>query len=125
MSKYFGAFTLDLNASDVSGGVASAANPEGVDLYVTRVVLNVTTHSTAAATVDAGIASTGNGSADNLLDGTDVGSANAAFDNIKNPGTNGKAGQKWGTAQFFTISKASGATAGLKGTAHIEYIRLG
>lgn len=124
MSAQSGAYKKALAAVTGGGGVLSLANPEGVDLYVTRLILNITTPATAAATIDAGIAANGTTTDDDLIDGLDVNAAAGVFDNIKNGGTNGKAGQKWGAAQFLTISEKTGAIAGLVGSAYIEYIRL-
>jgi hypothetical protein len=124
LSKQTGALKVALAALDTAGGALALANPAGEDLYVTRLVIEVEEASDAAGTVDAGIAANGTTSADNLVDGLDVNAAAGCFDNIKNGGTNGKAGQKWGASQYLTISKATGALAGLVGYAHINYIRL-
>ncbi|MBI5964929.1 MAG: hypothetical protein HY863_15730 [Chloroflexi bacterium] len=123
MAEQNNSYKVALAALDTAGGVLGLANPEGVDLIVTRVVVDVTTKSTSACTVDAGIAANGTTSADNLLDGLDVGTAAGTFDNVADVGTNGKARKKWTSGQFLTISKASGAAAGLVGNAYIEYIR--
>ena len=124
MSELKGIYKVDLAALDAAGGVLSLANPEAASLFVTRIVLDVTTKSTAACTVDAGIAANGTTSADNLIDGLDVGTAAGVFDNIEDGGTNGKATKKWTSGQYLTISKASGAAAGLVGSAYIEYVRV-
>ncbi|MGV3616108.1 MAG: hypothetical protein ACO1SV_12300 [Fimbriimonas sp.] len=124
MATQNGTYRKALSALDTGGGVLSIANPEGVDLYVERLILEIDTASTGACTVDAGIAANGTTSSDNLVDGLDVNAAAGGFDNIKNGGTNGKAGQKWGASQYLTISRASGAAAGLVGEAHIRYVRL-
>lgn len=119
-----GALHVALTAATdtTAGGVLSMANPEGRDLYVTRLVLNIPTPSTGAAAVDAGIAANGTTSSDTLIDGKSVATA-GVFDNIKDGGTNGKAGQKWGSGQFLTIT-ASATTAGLVGEAIISYLPL-
>lgn len=123
MAEQKGAYRVALAALDTAGGVLSVANPEGASLIVTRLILDVTTKSTAACTVDAGIAANGTTSADNLLDGLDVGTAAGVFDNTENGGTNGKGAKKWGASEYLTASMASGAAAGLAGYAYIEYIR--
>ena len=119
-----GAYRATLSDGDAAGGVLALPNPEGTDIYVTRVILNVTKAATSAGTVDAGIAADATTSADNLIDGLDVNAATGVFDNLINGGTNGKAGRTWGTSQYLTISKATGSVAGLKGEAIIQYIRL-
>lgn len=123
MSEQKGAYKAALGAADAAGGVLSLANPEGVDIIVTRLVLDVTTAASAACTVDAGIAANGTTSSDNLIDGCDVNAAAGVFDNTKNVGSNGKGVQKWSPSQYLTISKASGAAAGLAGSAYVEYVR--
>lgn len=124
MSEQTGAYKVALTAvtGTAAGGALSLANPEGVDLIVTRLILDITTEATGAATVDAGIAANGTTSADNLIDGGDVGTAVVVLDNVGNGGTNGKSVRKWGSSQYLTIT-ASATLAGLVGNAYIEYIR--
>lgn len=124
MSEQTGAYKVALTAVEgtTAGGALSLANPEGVDLIITRLILDITTEATGAAAVDAGVAADGETSADNLLDGLDVGSAAGIFDNVDDQGTNGQSVLKWGASQFVTIT-ASATLAGLVGNAYIEYIR--
>lgn len=124
MSEGKGAFRYALSAGEAAGGVLSLANPEGADLIVTRLILDVTTPATAACTVDAGIAANGTTSSDNLINGLDVNTAAGVFDNLEDKGVNGKARQKWSSSEYLTISKASGAAAGLAGYAYVEYVRV-
>jgi len=105
------------------GAVCAIANPEGRDLYVTRCIANISTDASGAATVDFGIAANAATSSDILMDGLDVGTAAGVFDNIKNPGTNGKAGQKWGATEFLT-GTASATLAGMVGELIVEYLPL-
>ena len=125
MSAQTGAYKVALTAvtSTAAGGVLSLANPEGEALIVTRLILDITTASTGAATVDAGIAANGTTSSDTLIDGLDVNAAAGTFDNTVSGGTNGKGAKKWGTTQYLTIT-ASATLAGLVGNAYIEYIRV-
>lgn len=123
MSAQKGAYAVDLAAVSGNGGVASIANPEGADLYITRVILHVVTPSAGAATVDAGIAANGTTSSDNLIDGKTVATA-GVFDNLIDGGSNGKAGQKWASGQYLTTTQASGDVTGLVGQILIEYVRL-
>lgn len=124
MSAQTGSLKVPLTAatSDAVGGVLKLENPEGVDLIVTRLVLDVTTKSTGAATVDAGIDDDGATSSDNLIDGLDVNTAAGVFDNVTNGGTNGKAAVKWPAGHYLVIS-ASATVAGLVGNAHVQYVR--
>ncbi len=121
MSAQSGAYKVALAAADTDGGILSLANPEGADIIVTKLILNVTTIATAACTVDAGIAADGETSADNLIDGQDVHSATGAF---AEAGTDGKRAKLWESDQYLTVSMATGAAAGLAGYAYIEYIRV-
>ncbi len=109
----------DLSASDATAGVLSLLNATGRDLFIKALTLRITTKSTGAGTLDAGVAST-EASNDTLLDGLDVNAATGDFDNITDKGTNGKAqGKLWPNGYYLTASKASGAMAGLVGQALI------
>lgn len=111
-----------LGALDAAGGILSWQNPEGVDIIVSRIELDVTTPATGACTADFGATATsGATSIDNLIDGLDVNAAAGLFSNAKNPGTNGKADQRLAAGKWITGSKASGAAAGLVGSAYIHY----
>ena len=114
-----------LSAGDGAAGVLSWQNPEGSAIVVVRLVVDVTTKSTAACTADFGTDGDGTGSADTLIDGVDVGTATGVFDNIADKGTNGKERQrldaKGGTTDYITGSKATGAAAGLVGNVYIFY----
>ena len=116
MSEQKGAFVIDLVAATTTaaGGVVRQANPEGVDLIITRAILRTTTHSTGAATLDIGVAADGTTASDTLLDGIAVGSAAKIADNINDAGTNGKARLVWGASEFVTAT-ASATTAGMVG----------
>ncbi len=104
-----------------AGGVLKLTNPEGVDLIITRLVLDVQEPSAGAATVDAGVHATGAASVDNLIDGQSVAAA-GVFDNVGDGGTNGKAAVKWAAGSVLTIT-ASASLAGLVGFAHVQFIR--
>ncbi len=124
MSEQKGALKKTLTAvtSTTAGGVLSVANPEGADLIVTGLYLDITTEATGAATVDAGIAADGTTSSDNLIDGGNVGAAVVILSNVGDGGTNGKAAVKWGSDEYLTIT-ASATLAGLVGNAYIQYMR--
>lgn len=114
-----------LGALDTGGGVLSWANPETGDILIERVLIDVTTVSTGACTVDFGVttasATTLN---DTLIDGLDVNGATGVFDNITDKGTNGKSRQRLAAGKWVTGSKASGAAAGLVGFAYIHYVSV-
>lgn len=111
-----------LAALDTGGGVLAWQNPEASSIIVHRFFLNVTTKATSACTVDAGTTATNaTTSSDNLIDGLDVGTAAGLFDNLGDGGTNGKMKQLLAAGKWITVSKASGAAAGLVGFAYINY----
>lgn len=123
MSQQYGAHRVALTAATDTtvGGVLKLQNDDGADRIVTRLVLDVTTEATGAATVDAGIDDAGDASADNLLDGVDVGTAAGVFDNIDDAGTNGQSVIAWPDGEYLVIT-ASATLAGLEGYAYIEYL---
>lgn len=124
MSEQKGAYSADLVAGTTTDGgdILSLANPEGVDLIITRFIVNVTTPATGAANADFGIAADGETSSDTLLDGQDIGTAAAIFDNVDDQGTNGQSVLLWGSGQYLT-GTPSATAAGLVGNVYIEYIR--
>lgn len=101
-----------LAASDAAAGVVSWKNTLPYPVFVTGVMLDVTTQSSAACTVGIGTASTSI-SATNLLASQSV--AAAGVFGIRTVFS------KVAVGSFVTISKVSGATAGLVGSAYIEY----
>lgn len=125
MSEQTGALKAALTAATTTavGGVLSLVNPEGADVIIKRVTLDITTASTGAATVDAGIDTDGTTSSDNLLDGLDVNAAAGVFDNVDDQGTNGQSCVKWPAGEYLVIT-ASATVAGLVGNAYIEYDRV-
>lgn len=104
----------------VAGDILSWANPTGASIIVTGLVLNVTTKSTGASTLDCGIAAAAT-SSDILIDGVDSGTATIVADNVKNAGTNGASAGVMSSSQYVTCSEASGDTTGLVGYAYIYY----
>jgi hypothetical protein len=113
-------YRVDLATGTSGGGVVSLANTFGRAVVVTGLALNLTTASTGAGTVDAGIAAAATTSSDNLIDGASTATI-AVLNNGVNAGTNGKSAVTWKTDQFLTVSQASGAVAGLVGEAVIKF----
>jgi hypothetical protein len=111
---------LAAEAAPANGGMLSIENPEGVDLLIEQVIIDITTEVTGAATADIGVAANGTTSSDTLLDEVDIGSAVGTFNNTDDQGTNGKVVQKWGATQFVT-GTASADSTGLVGKAYIRY----
>jgi hypothetical protein len=112
---------VTLAAADTGGGIFSWANPEATAIIVTRVLLDVTTQSSGACTVDVGMTAVSAATAaDNLINGLSL-AAPGLFDNLEEAGTNGTSRQKVAVGKWVTASMASGASAGLVGSAYIEY----
>lgn len=114
-----------LAALDTGGGVLSWVNPEASAILINRVTIVTSVKSTGASTVDAGTtAASATTSSDNLLDGLDTGTAVVTTDNLQTPGTNGKQLQSLAVGKWVTISRSTGACAGLVGYCYIEYFVL-
>lgn len=109
-----------ITASDSAGGMFSWVNPWTVPVLITDFRLEVTTASTGACTVDAGIAANATTSDDSLIDGQDVNSAAGVF-SASAPVRLDEAG---GTADTVTVSVATGASAGIVGRAYIQYVPI-
>lgn len=113
---------IPLVASDSAGGVFAWQNHHSESVIVTRVVIDLTTKSSGAGTLDVGMTATSAAtSADNLIDGLDVNAATGVFDNVENQGTNGTGAQKVASGKWVTASKATGNMAGIVGSAYLHY----
>lgn len=115
-----------LTANDAAGGVLDLLNPFGTDVFVDRLVLIIVTAPAGACTVDAGVGAGATTSRDNLLDGVDITTggnskpySSAAAGDL---GTNAKNKGIWKSGEYLSISKATGATAGLVGRYVIDCI---
>lgn len=123
MAEQTGSYRAALTAATDTtvGGVLKVENPEGADLIVTDLILDVSTEATGAASVDAGIDDAGDANSDNLIDGLDVGSAAGVFSNNTDAGTNGGIAV-WPEGEYLVITASADAT-GLVGYAHVQYVR--
>lgn len=112
----------------VSGAALHAANltlwTAPADCYILRVLLDVTTASTGASTIDIGYtAASATTASDTLLDGVSgtpaalFDSGNAALDS----GANAKA-QKAASGKWITADEASGDTTGMVASFVVQYI---
>ena len=111
-----------LAAVDTAGGVA--AWTPGVRALIHHAVLDVTTDSTGASTIDCGIAANATTLNDTLIDGADSGTAAALYDSADGTdnGTNGIAKTRAiSSTQAVTCSVASGASAGIVGYLYVFY----
>lgn len=90
---------------------------------ILRVILDITTPSTGASTLDIGYTAVSAAtSSDTLLDGVS-GTPAAVFDSMNaalDSGANAKA-QKAASGKWITVTEASGDVTGLVGTLYIEY----
>lgn len=112
-----------LAAVDSAGGVFSWQNPL-TEKVIAALIIDVTTASSGACTLDCGPAANATTLNDTLIDGLSVATA-GLYNSADQKGTNGrlfrKVDEKGGTASFITGSVASGASAGLVGFAYILY----
>lgn len=107
-----GCFRIQLgNAGAAAADMASVLNPTGEAVIITKCIVNITTASTGASTIDVGIGSSASTLYDNLIDGLSGATAGAYAD----LGTNGKRAKLWPAAEYLTASEASGDVAGLAG----------
>lgn len=111
--------TLTAATTTTAGAVAAVANPLGVDLIITQVIVRTTTQSTGAAALDIGVAANATTSSDTLIDGLSVATAPIVS---STPGTNGAVPRVWGASQYVTAT-ASATLAGMVGTLHLICIR--
>ena len=120
-NSQIGSYKVALADADTAGGVLAIENTSGEDRIVTQVILNITTESTAAASVDVGIAADGTTASASLMSDISVTSA-GVFDMLTNA-DNGTGPQIWADGDFITIS-ASNETdpADMEGYAYINWI---
>lgn len=110
----------DLAAVDSAGGVF-AIRPDDADLFIVDlVILDVTTASSGACTVDVGVAADATTLSDTLIDGVSV-AATGLYNNSDDKGTNGRLIRKSSSGYYVTASVASGASTGLVGKFYIRY----
>ena len=106
-----------LTASDTVAEIFQLTNSYGSDLVVTRALIQVTTVSSGACTIDVGTGSGASTSYDNLLDGIDVNGSTGVSDNLKSmhAGDSGQSVVVWKSTEYINASKKTGATSGLVG----------
>jgi hypothetical protein len=110
-----------LAAVDTAGGVFAWENPASAAIIVHSVILDVTTNTTGACTIDVGVAANATTLSDTLLDGQSLATAAKVLNSATNPGTNGAMARRATSTQYVTGSVASGASAGLVGNAYISW----
>lgn len=105
--------------SGSTGVFAPFANPFGQSVLVLSTVLEITTQSSGASTLDIGVAANNSTSNDFQIDGVS-GAAAGVFNSNKNRGTNGGGVQRWGETAFLNVAEASGDVNGLVATLYAE-----
>lgn len=103
---------VKLTAVDSAGGVFAFLNPEGRNIIIDRIVLDVTTQSAGACTVSIGAAATAGTLSATAMSGQSVAAAGQLPSTLA---------AKVTSAQFITGSVATGASSGLVGRAYIYY----
>lgn len=108
-----------LTASSGNAGMLNMANPTGSTIMIERTVIDLTTATSVAGTIDVGVGASG-ASADTLIDGV-ASSVAGVFDNINDAGTNGGI-DKASSSEYITATH-SGAlgTTSFAGTVGIWY----
>ena len=114
----------------ISGTALQAANltlwTAPAAAMILRVILDITTQSTSASTIDIGYtATTATTASDTLLDGVS-GAAVAVFDSMNSlldTATNAKA-QKAASGKWITADSASGDTSAMVANLYIQYVLI-
>lgn len=109
-----------------TGGVVAWQNPEGVDIIVQKALLDLTTQSTGACTLDIGVTATSaTTTSDTLLDGIDVNAATGLFDSSDpalDSGANAHA-QVVAAGKWITVDEKTGDATGLVANLIVFYIK--
>jgi len=114
-----GVYRIQLgNAGVTAGDVVSVLNPFGEDVIIYLAILNITTASTGASTMDVGVGSGATTSYDNLIDGHSGATAGV----FAAKGTNGLFVKLWVSTEYLTVSEASGDVTGLAGELLIKFV---
>ena len=111
---------LTLADADTGAGILSWQNPLGADAILMSVDIDITTKSTGACTIDAGVAAT-EISNDAIFNGIDVNASTVKI-STKNDTQAATPFMNIGEDEYFTISMASGAAADLAGVAILQYV---
>jgi hypothetical protein len=110
-----------------TGGVIAWTNPESTAILILRAIVDLTTVSTGACTLDIGLTETSaTTTSDTLLDGIDAAAGVAVFDSMDaalDGGANAKA-QKLAAAKWVTVDEKSGDATGLVGNLYLQYVLI-
>lgn len=118
----FASFSVTGAVTTAGGVFAWRPEDQSRAHYINTVVMDVTTKSTGAGTVDIGIGANATTSSDTLIDGVDVGTATIVANSQKHAGTNGMGKVKIAAGSYVTASMATGDTTGMVAQVYIEYV---
>jgi len=107
-------------AVGTAGGIFAFQNPHAVPILVLRAILEWTTVSSGACTVDVGVAANGTTLSDTLIDGQSV----ATTAGLVSSTVPRRVDANGGTSDWVTASVASGTVTGLAGRVYVEYIPI-
>jgi len=116
----------NLTASDTAGAIFNWTNIEEGAVIVDEILVDVTTKTTSACTLDVGYTATSTAtSSDTMLDGQDINTATGVFNSMKGAGTGNAVGAvKVAKGKYITASKKTGAAAGLVGKWYLHYRKV-
>ncbi len=121
---------VPINGTSLHGmtsGIKAWQQPENTAILILRVVLDLTTVSTGAGTLDIGYTATSAATtSDTFLDGVDINSAIGVFDSMDaalDSGANAHA-QKAAIGSWVTIDEKTGDSTGALGVLYIQYVRV-
>jgi hypothetical protein len=114
---YLGTVT---GTSASTGVIFSTANPFGCSVLVHELYIDITTQSTGASTLDAGIAADATTGSDTLIDGVSGASVLRATV-LKNGGTNGRNGVVWSSSRFLNVEEKTGDVDGMVAKFYVLY----
>ncbi len=111
-----------VNESTTTGQILAVQNPNPYPVIVELSEIYIKAIPDAACSIDIGVAADGSTSSDNLIDGIALHTApvNTVYNNIEDPGTNGKYGRYVPSGYYFTASVASGNANGLEATFNFD-----
>jgi hypothetical protein len=113
---------IALTSDSGAGGVLAWTVLRG-EIIIIGLVIDLTSPSTADATVSFGVAPNNAAPSSNLIDSLNVHAA-GTFDNHSNHGASGRTCQKLNAdhGQYVTGSQVAGSVAGIAGYAYISYL---
>ena len=112
--------TIIAATTTTGGDCISWANPSGETIMIKNVIIDITTATSGAATLDVGVAANGTTSSETLIDDLDVGSAAIVGTALIDGGTAGQGFRKCTSSQYVTGTPSATVT-GQVGNYEIEW----